>query len=50
VLRAGRRIPPYDETRRYVPKVLAWRHHYAREFADLTPPPDAVQPAPRRLR
>ncbi|MFM2066354.1 MAG: hypothetical protein RLZZ584_1263 [Pseudomonadota bacterium] len=33
VLRAGRRIPPYDETRRYVPKVLAWRAHYAREFA-----------------
>jgi membrane-bound lytic murein transglycosylase B len=33
VLRAGRRIPPYEETRRYVPKVLAWRAHYAREFA-----------------
>lgn len=36
VLRAGRRIPPYEETRRYVPKVLAWQAHYARALASLS--------------
>ncbi|MEY2685954.1 MAG: hypothetical protein RL375_152 [Pseudomonadota bacterium] len=33
VLKAGRQVPAFNETRRYVPKVLAWRDHYAAEFA-----------------
>jgi soluble lytic murein transglycosylase-like protein len=28
VIEAGRQIPAFDETRRYVPKVLAWRAQY----------------------
>jgi hypothetical protein len=32
VIKAGRRVPAFDETRRYVPRVLAWRDLYAREF------------------
>ncbi len=32
VLKAGRRIPAYSETRNYVPRVLAWREQYAAEF------------------
>ncbi|WP_242615363.1 lytic transglycosylase domain-containing protein [Sphaerotilus mobilis] len=28
VQRAGNRIPDYEETRLYVPKVLAWQRHY----------------------
>ena len=28
VLNAGLQIPPFDETQRYVPKVLAWRSQY----------------------
>ncbi|ACB34876.1 Lytic transglycosylase catalytic [Leptothrix cholodnii SP-6] len=28
VLKAGSQIPPFDETQRYVPKVLAWQTHY----------------------
>ncbi|MEY8877057.1 MAG: lytic transglycosylase domain-containing protein [Leptothrix sp. (in: b-proteobacteria)] len=30
VLKAGRRIPDFDETQRYVPKVLAWVQQYER--------------------
>lgn len=32
VIKAGRRIPAYAETLRYVPRVLAWREQYAAEF------------------
>jgi soluble lytic murein transglycosylase-like protein len=32
VLKAGRRIPAFGETLSYVPRVLAWREHYAFEF------------------
>lgn len=46
VLRAGRRIPEFSETRHYVPRVLAWREQYAAEFklADQ-PRPTAHAPA-----
>lgn len=30
VLRAGMRVPDFEETQRYVPKVLAWQRDYAR--------------------
>jgi soluble lytic murein transglycosylase-like protein len=37
VLKAGRRIPAFSETRNYVPRVLAWRDIYAAEFKVPSP-------------
>jgi soluble lytic murein transglycosylase-like protein len=45
VVRAGRRIPAFEETRRYVPLVLAWRAHYARSFEPAINTPRSPQSA-----
>lgn len=54
VLNAGSQIPPFDETQRYVPKVLAWQFQYekvtGRSPARADPVRRAVAPtAERRL-
>ncbi len=54
VLNAGSQIPPFDETQRYVPKVLAWQFQYekvtGRSPARVDPVRRAVAPtAERRL-
>jgi soluble lytic murein transglycosylase-like protein len=48
VVRAGRRIPSIEETRRYVPLVLAWRAHYARSFEPAANHARSPQPASTR--
>ncbi len=44
VQRAGNRIPEYDETRLYVPKVMAWQRHYARHDARHDARPVTIPP------
>jgi hypothetical protein len=42
VLKAGRRIPAFAETRNYVPRVLAWREQYAAQFKQAEPAGPAI--------
>jgi hypothetical protein len=50
VVRAGHRIPSFEETRRYVPLVLAWRAHYAPNFDPAINTARSPQPAGRSSR
>jgi hypothetical protein len=50
VVRAGHRIPSFEETRRYVPMVLAWRAHYASNFDPAINTARSPQPTGRSSR